>query len=104
VLENLKGIERGEIPRDQIPIIWTERKKTVLETPSTCIPRGPSRAVQYARQDGAPLFSVRESGESGPVLRFSKAVSHVLDDAFWTEIQAQVERRLQQAQNFSTEK
>jgi hypothetical protein len=47
---------------------------------------------------------VRESGESGPVLRFSKVVGQILDETFWADIQKEVEARLAKRTDFSTEK
>jgi len=103
VLQNLKDIEDGVISRDQIPSLWVDPPAKATVTPVSR-QTGPVRAVRYARQDGTPLFSVRESGESGPVLRFSKVVGQLLDETFWADIQKEVEVRLAKRADFSTEK
>jgi ParB/RepB/Spo0J family partition protein len=103
VLQNLKDIEAGVISRDQIPSLWVDPLAKATVTPVSR-QTGPVRAVRYARRDGTPLFSVRESGESGPVLRFSKVVGQILDETFWADIQKEVEARLAKRTDFSTEK
>jgi len=103
VLQNLTDIEAGVISRDQIPSLWANPPAKATVTP---VSRQTDhvRAVRYTRQDGMPLFSVRESGESGPVLRFSKVVGQLLDETFWADIQKEVETRLAKRADFSTEK
>jgi ParB/RepB/Spo0J family partition protein len=102
VLNDLEAIEKGAISRDQIPAIWTNRQGSASTVQSISVSRKPPQARRFLGQNGTPLFSLREDGESGPVLRFSKAVGHVLDEDFWKEIEAKIEARLQQ--DFSVEK
>ncbi len=103
VLAHLSEIEAGLISRDQIPAIWTQAEEEAAG-PRLLTNRSASQAVRYTSADGTPLFSLRNSGESGPVLRFSKAIAQVLDESLWEEIQQRVEERLQHVQDFSTEK
>lgn len=96
VLRDLNRIESGEIGRDQIPGVWAQQgtavDKAALRVQSSA-DAGNAR-VQYRDNRGRLLFSVRSSSESGPVLRFSRAVQSVVDEGFWLEIQAQITKRL----------
>lgn len=102
ILAHISEIESGLISRDQIPVIWAQTEEVAASR--FLANRSVSQAVRYSSADGTPLFSLRSSGESGPVLRFSKAIAQILDESLWKEIQECVEKRLQGTSNFSTEK
>ena len=96
VLRDLNRIEAGEIGRDQIPGVWGKQGAVVDRPLVTLQPGGVAAKapVQYRDQAGRVLFTVKSSGESGPVLRFSKAVQLAVDDALLVEIQALITKRL----------
>ena len=96
VLRDLVKIESGEIARDQIPSIW--EKVIVQSVVQDKISRRMSDAAGplrlYRSAGGEVLFSVRSSGESGPVVRFVKAAAAHVDDVFLADLQELLVRRI----------
>lgn len=96
VLRDLNRIETGEIGREQIPDVWAKQGAVVDRATVRLQPigDGAKAPVQYRDQGGRVLFTVKASGESGPVLRFSKAVQGAVDEGFFGEIHALITKRL----------
>lgn len=93
VLRDLGRIEAGELSRHEIPGVWSAEPVAAPKAEPRRV-RASAGPRVFLSAKGQRLFSVATSGASGARVSIAPAAAASLDDAFWDELRAALERRL----------
>ncbi|MFM1990348.1 MAG: DNA-binding protein [Pseudomonadota bacterium] len=96
IVRDLPKIESGEIGLKDIPDVWRgeggQPGAEPNEATGLSLARMPAR--QFVGSTGRVLFALKTGAGGAASAVFDKGVSRCLDEAFWAEVSALVERRL----------
>ena len=96
IVRDLPRIESGQIGLKDIPRVWKGPDGQAGEGGGTGTFDAPSRLppLDVLSKDGKVLFSVKTGASGASSAVFAKPIAQRLDDDFWADVKALIEKRL----------